>query len=95
MRFEWDPHKAERNKLLHGISFEEGMTAFADPLARIFDDPSHSAPKERREIVVGHSTQGRLLLVSFTERKEETVRIISVRKTTKQERKDYENNAES
>jgi uncharacterized DUF497 family protein len=79
VRFEWDSQKAERNKSLHGISFEEGMTTFTDPLARIFDDVNHSIlKKERREIIIGHSTQGRLLLVSFTERKEETVRIISV-----------------
>jgi uncharacterized DUF497 family protein len=92
VRFEWDSQKAERNTSLHGVSFKEGMTVFADSLARIFDDERHSTSKERREIIVGHSNHGRLLLVSFTERKEETVRIISVRKTTKQERKDYENN---
>jgi uncharacterized DUF497 family protein len=92
VKFEWDTHKAEKNKLLHGVSFEEGLTVFADSLARIFDDEKHSTSKENREIIIGHSTQGRLLLVSFAERKEETVRIISVRKTTKHERKDYENN---
>jgi uncharacterized DUF497 family protein len=62
---------------------------FADPLARIFDDPDHSAD-EAREIVVGHSTKQRLLLVSYgTSWK---VRIISTRRATRQERQDYEEN---
>jgi uncharacterized DUF497 family protein len=63
---------------------------FVDPLARIFDDEVHSAT-ERREIVVGHSLHGRLLLVCFTERGDIT-RIISARKATRKERNDYEEN---
>lgn len=92
MRFEWDPQKADRNEFLHGVSFEEGVTVFADPLARIFDDKEHSTSKETREIIIGHSIKSRLLLVVFTEREVETVRFISIRTTTKQERRDYESN---
>lgn len=63
---------------------------FRDPLARIFDDPGHSIG-EQREIIIGHSAQGRLLLVSFTERGEFT-RIISARRGDAMERRDYEEN---
>jgi hypothetical protein len=64
-------------------------TVFNDPLARIFDDEWHST-RERREIIIGHSTQGRLLLVCFTEKSEGVIRIFSARPATKKERKDYE-----
>ena len=65
--FEWDPAKAAANLLQHGVSFEEAATVFQDPLAKIHDDPDHSAA-ERRDIIVGHSVQGQLLVVSFTDR---------------------------
>jgi len=86
--FEWDSTKAEENLKRHGVTFEEALTVFANPLARIFDDPDHSTD-ESREIVVGHSQKHRLLLVSFTQRSAK-VRIISARKMTKRERADYE-----
>lgn len=93
IRFVWDARKAEANQAKHGLSFEEAVTVFSDPLARIHDDPDHSAA-EHREIIVGHSIQERLLLVSFTER-DQTVRLISARRTTRHERKDYEGQARS
>jgi len=58
-------------------------------LARIFDDPAHSA-EEAREIIIGHSIAGRLLLVCFIEPLEDEVRIISARRVTKREKNDYE-----
>ena len=88
LEFEWDPKKAEENLKTHGVAFEEGLTVFADPLARIFDDPDHSTD-ETREIIIGHSEKQRLLLVCFTERVAR-VRIISARSATKRERQDYE-----
>lgn len=88
LEFEWHADKAASNARKHGVTFDEAMTVFADPLAAIFDDDEHSA-EEKREIIVGHSAKGRLLLVSFTERGE-AVRIISARRATKRERKDYE-----
>lgn len=88
IRFVWDPGKAASNRRKHGISFEEALTVFGDPLARIHDDPHHSRA-ERREILVGHSAMGHLLLVSFAERKG-VVRIISARRSTRRERQDYE-----
>jgi uncharacterized DUF497 family protein len=89
--FEWDATKAETNLSKHGVSFQEAQTVFLDPLARIFDDELHSV-NELREIIVGHSIDGRLLLVSFTERETGVVRIISARRVTRRERNDYEEN---
>jgi len=86
--FEWDRRKARINSAKHGISFEEAVTVFADPLARILDDPAHSAG-EVREIIVGHSRHQRLLVVSFTERRD-AVRIIGARCATRNERDDYQ-----
>jgi hypothetical protein len=86
--FEWDRRKARINSAKHGVSFEEAVTVFADPLARILDDPAHSAG-EAREIIVGHSRRQRLLVVSFTERRD-AVRIIGARRATRNERDDYQ-----
>ena len=88
MKFTWDPKKARANLLKHGVSFEEAATVFADPLARIHDDPDHSIG-EFREIIVGLSSARRLLLVSFTER-DETIRLIHARGVNAQERRQYE-----
>jgi uncharacterized DUF497 family protein len=87
VQFSWDPRKAETNVRKHGVTFEEAITVFRDPLARIHDDPDHSIG-EPREIIIG-TTAGRLILVSFTERGE-TVRIISAREPDRTERSDYE-----
>ena len=89
LRFEWDVHKARANIRKHGVSFDEAATVFRDGLACIFDDEDHSM-EESREIIIGHSAAGRLLLVSFREKADNTVRIISARTTTKRERSDYE-----
>jgi uncharacterized DUF497 family protein len=86
--FEWDPAKAASNRVQHGVSFEEAATVFQDPLAKIHDDPDHFEG-ERRAIVVGHSVQGQLLLVSFTDRGSK-IRVISARPVTRHERHDYE-----
>jgi uncharacterized protein len=86
--FEWDPAKAAANLLQHGVSFEDAATVFLDPLAKIHDDPDHSAT-ERRDIIVGHSLRGQLLVVSFTNRGSK-IRLISARPTTRHEGHDYE-----
>jgi uncharacterized DUF497 family protein len=92
-RFEWDNNKAKSNIFDHGVSFDEASTVFDDSLARIFDDEEHSI-EERREIIIGHSVNDRLLLVCFTERPKEIIRIVSARLPTPKERKDYEENVE-
>jgi len=89
-QFEWDAAKAITSAEAHGVTFEEALTVFADPLARIFADPDHSAD-EVREIIIGRSTQARLIVVAFTDRADR-IRIISARETTARERRDYEEN---
>ncbi|MFO7903763.1 MAG: BrnT family toxin [Planctomycetota bacterium] len=89
VKFKWDGVKAALSVTKHGVTFDEASTVFGDPLAVIFDDEEHCVD-EIREIIIGHSILERLLLVSFTERGDDTVRIISARKATKRERKDYE-----
>jgi hypothetical protein len=91
LQFEWDRQKAEANEAKHGVSFEEAVMVFADPLARIFEDEEHSE-SEQREIIIGHTGQKKLILVSFVEANE-IVRLISARKATRTERKGYEENA--
>jgi hypothetical protein len=70
------------------VSFEEAVTVFQDPLAVVHSDPDHSE-LERRQILIGHSSKRRLLLVSFADR-EGRIRIISGRRATRRERRDYE-----
>ena len=91
VQFEWDRRKAASNLQKHGVSFKEASTVFRDRLAAVFDDEAHSA-REYREIIIGHSTSDRLMLVCFTEKSENVVRIISARLATKMERKDNEEN---
>jgi len=88
IQFTWNIAKDRANRRKHGIWFAEALSVFADPLARIHDDPVHSRG-ERREIIVGHSAAGRLLLVAFTQRGQ-VVRLISARMATRREREDYE-----
>ena len=91
MRFEWDPVKAASNIRKHGVSFDEAVSVFKDPLAFIFDDITHSE-QEHREIIIGMSALRRMVLVCFVERLEDVIRIISARPATRQEIKDYEEN---
>jgi len=91
LQFEWDADKAVSNAKKHGVNFIEASSVFADPYAVIFPDEQHS-DDATRELIIGHSDRNRLLIVCFTER-QPAVRIISARKTTKQERTDYEENA--
>jgi uncharacterized protein len=88
MQFEWDPSKARQNLKKHGVSFDEAVTAFYDPLSATFDDPDHSL-EEQRHVTIGFSSKGRLLVVAHAERGENT-RIISARPATARERKKHE-----
>ena len=93
VEFEWDATKARSNKATHRVDFREALTVFADPLARIFEDEEHSE-EEPREIIIGDSVKRRVVLVCFTVR-DRRIRIISARKATHAERKDYEENVGS
>jgi uncharacterized DUF497 family protein len=86
--YEWDEAKAASNLDKHGVSFEEAVTIFGDPLYIDFYDPDHSVD-EHRYLILGQSTAGRLLIVSYTER-DEVVRLINAREVTSSERTAYE-----
>lgn len=86
--FEWDDAKARTNMRKHGVSFPEAQTVFDDPLARITEDPDHSADEER-ELIIGYSLAGRLLISSFVQRGDR-IRIITARTTDARERKRHE-----
>jgi uncharacterized protein len=88
MKFQWDERKAEKNQLKHRVTFEEAKTVFEDPLYVDFYDPDHSQDEERY-LVIGESRQKRLLIVSYTERKN-SIRLISAREVTRTERQIYE-----
>ncbi len=90
LNFEWDENKNISNQKKHdGVTFEEAKTVFSDELARLIPDPDHSVGEERF-ILMGLSSQLKLLLVSHCEVNSETIRIISARKADKLERKQYE-----
>jgi len=88
LKFEWDSGKASSNLRKHGVSFEEAVSVFGDPLALTIADPLHSE-EEDRSITLGWSQENRLIVVVFTDR-DDKIRIISARKATRQERRDYE-----
>jgi len=88
MQYHWDTKKAAKNLSKHGVSFQEAVTVFDDPLFVIFADPDHSV-REKRFIIMGESDQKRLLVVAYTERSNE-IRTINARKATPQEREVYE-----
>jgi len=88
MEFEWDDDKAASNEQKHGVTFLEAQTVFADPLALTGYDPDHS-DGEDRFITMGSSLEGRLLVISHTDR-DNRVRIISAREASRRERRDYE-----
>jgi len=89
VRVEWDVDKNRENLEKHGISFEEAsdlLLGIADSM-EVFD-AAHSE-EEDRYIAIGPIVRG-LIVVVFTERDEETVRIISAREATRRERRRYE-----
>jgi hypothetical protein len=87
--FIWDENKADENRRKHNISFEEAQTVFTDPNARMIFDPEHSGAEDRF-VILGISSALRLLVVCHCYRdKDMVIRIISARKATKQEQKQY------
>lgn len=89
LEFEWDQRKDRANLRKHGVSFTVAASVFADELARIFIDEIHSGD-EAREIIIGQSQSSELLLVCFVEPVRNAIRIISARRATKREQRDYE-----
>ena len=90
IQFAWDDEKAGENRGKHGISFGEAKTVFYDENARLQYDPDHSEDEDRF-LLLGTSYSLRVLVVCHCYREEDTlIRIISARKATKNERKQYE-----
>ncbi|MDO8520450.1 MAG: BrnT family toxin [Deltaproteobacteria bacterium] len=92
MLFVWDPEKAGDNIKKHGVSFEIAQTIFDDPFhLSVLDAKDHD---EERWTTIGQSAHDKTLVVvhtySIVEQGQEFIRIISARKATKQERRQYE-----
>jgi uncharacterized DUF497 family protein len=86
--FEWNEEKADSNSPKHRVTFDEAQTVFLDDLSITVPDVDHSK-SEVRFRMVGMSSMKRLLVVSFTER-DQRIRLISARKATRSEIRDYE-----
>lgn len=87
--FVWNQEKADRNPLKHdGITFQQAAEVFFDPFLVLVDA---SRNDEARDAVIGLDTRWNLLFVVHIEREDNTIRIISARKATRQEREIYEN----
>ena len=86
--FSWDDEKARINSINHdGITFQQASEAFFDPFLILVDA---SRNDEARDAVIGLDTRWNLLYVVHIEQEEKSIRIISARKATRQERIDYE-----
>jgi hypothetical protein len=87
MNFEWDPVKATQNFKKHGVHFADAVGVFEDDRAITIEDTDHL---EDRYVTIGMDFTLRLLLVAYTWRKENSIRIISARKALPHERSYYE-----
>jgi uncharacterized protein len=93
--FDWDPAKAASNAEKHGVTFEEAMTVFRDPLTRSIPDRD-SNPGEERWVTLGETATGHLLVVVHSwndiDPDRAFVRIISARRPTANEARQYREN---
>jgi len=88
VRIDWDPAKAEANAHAHGVGFPEAATVLEDELALTREDPG--ALGEQRFVTLGRSGLGNLLVLVYTYREPESVRIISAWKANRRQRSSYE-----
>ena len=89
MNFVWDSSKEKINISKHKVTFEEAKSVFYDPIAKLIHDPDHSA-EEDRFIILGLSKKLNLLVVCHCHKEaEDTIRIITARKATNTEKKQY------
>lgn len=84
---QWDPDKAEANQRKHGVDFADAALVLTDELALTMPD---SSPDEERFVTIGSDALGRVLVVTYSWRGDD-VRLISARKATRAERRQYEN----
>jgi uncharacterized DUF497 family protein len=89
IQFEWDARKAKSNEKKHGVSFKEAQSVFFDEQALILEDPQ-PLHEEERFVLLGLSASLRLLVVVHAVRQRDVIRIISARKATRLETREYE-----
>ena len=85
MEVEWDPAKAKENKRVHGIDFAVAVGVFDNPYLEMEDT---DAKGEQRFMALGLDSLGRLVVVAYTYRGNK-IRLISARKATRKEEKEY------
>ena len=90
MRYEWDPAKAKANLERHGVSFVEAVTVLEDDFALTREDPD--AVSEQRFVTLGMSSVGNLIVVVYTYREPDIIRLISAWKGNKPQRSRHEEN---
>ncbi len=90
MRYEWDERKASSNVRKHGIDFADAVHVFEDDAASTIPD---EFPDEERFVTIGMDAFGRVLVVVYTYRGEQGIRLISARRATARERRQYEGEA--
>jgi len=83
----WDQNKANSNFKKHGVTFDEAQTVLESEVQLVLEDNDHEEP---RFIAIGYSEKQRCLVVVYAYRDEEVIRIISARKATRKEGKEYE-----
>ena len=89
LRFAWDPRKDATNRRKHGVSFEEAQTVFSDDRGLFMADPEHSSEGDRY-VLIGLSSAIRVLVVVHCHREsDEVIRIISARRATRHESRQY------
>ncbi len=89
--FEWDVKKASANRKKHKVSFDEASSVFHNPSSLVWFDDEHS-DREDRQLIIGRSIRVRVLMVSYTIRNFDIIRIISARLATRTESLVYEEN---
>jgi uncharacterized DUF497 family protein len=87
VRFEWDPGKARTNLSKHRVDFADATAVFEDPRGLTRDD---AHPREDRFVTLGLDALGRLLVVCWTPRGKDDIRIISARRATRPESHQYQ-----
>ena len=85
MGYEWDPNKAKQNLRKHGIAFADAISVFFDDSAITIED---NDPDEERYVTLGMDVLGRILVVVYAWR-QGNLRLISARRATEKERKEY------
>jgi uncharacterized protein len=88
MQSAWDPAKAEANLAAHGVSFTEAVTVLEDDFALTREDPDSAG--EQRFVTLGMSSCAQWLVVVYTYRELDVIRIISAWRANRRQRLRYE-----